>query len=126
MAAVGLSILPHNDIHVDGTGSRVFVYDAEAVGQHVRQRLKFWANEAAWFNGETDGVAWTTYVLGRPPQEQAIAESMIKREVLATPEVTAITEFEARYDRKSRGLIIDRLVVTTVYDDADSNGTRVI
>jgi len=112
---VGLSILPHNDLRVDETGSPVLVYDAEAIGEHIRQRLKLWARE--WFLDTGAGVDWTRYVLGRPPSEIAIAESVIKAEIAATPGVTEILEFSAAYERASRGLRVDRVQILTVFDD---------
>ena len=112
---VGLSILPHNDLALDGTGSPVLVYDAEAIGEHIRQRLMLWAGE--WFLNLSAGVEWTRYVLGRPPSELPLAESIIKAEIAATPGVSEILEFSAVYDRASRGLRIERCQVATVFDD---------
>lgn len=112
---VGLSIQPHNDLALDETGSPVLVYDAEAIGQHIRQRLKLWAGE--WFLNTAAGVEWTRYVLGRPPSEMPIAESIIKAEIAATPGVSEILEFSAVYDRASRGLRIERCQIATVFDD---------
>ncbi|MEP9376214.1 hypothetical protein ABLE91_05850 [Aquabacter sp. CN5-332] len=112
---LGLSIQPHNDLHLDDDGNLVVVVDAEAIGQHIRQRLMFWQGE--WFLDQDAGVAWTEYVLGRPPSEMPIAEATIKAEVMATPGVTEILEFDASYDRASRGLRINGLVVATVFED---------
>lgn len=112
---VGLSIQPHNDLRLDSSGSPVLVYDAEAIGEHIRQRVLFWQGE--WFLNTAAGVAWTTYVLGRPPSEIAIAESVIKAEITATPGVSEILEFSAAYDRRSRGLRIERVQILTVFDD---------
>lgn len=112
---VGLSIQPHNDLRLDATGSPVLVYDAEAIGEHIRQRLKLWARE--WFLDTGAGVDWMRYVLGRPPSEIAIAESVVKAEIAATPGVTEIIEFSAAYDRASRGLRVDRVQILTVFDD---------
>jgi hypothetical protein len=119
----GLSILPHNDVHFDINGDLVMVHDAEAIGQHIRQRLKFWRGETSWWYGEDVGVEWTKYLLGRPPQEQSVAEAVIKQEVLTTPGVTKITEFDAYYDRKNRGLIVSKLVVETEFEDHDHDRT---
>lgn len=112
---VGLSILPHNDLALDATGSPILVFDAEAIGEHIRQRLMLWARE--WFLNESAGVDWTRYVLGRPPSELPLAESIIKAEIAATPGVAEILEFSAVYDRASRGLRIERCQVATVFDD---------
>jgi len=115
MAIVGLSIQPHNDLHLDEAGNLVLAYDNEAIGQHIRQRLMFWRGE--WFLDTSIGVDWTRYVLGRPPSEMQIAEAIIKAEIAATPGVAEIVEFDAEYDRASRGLRINRVVVLTTLDD---------
>lgn len=112
---VGLSIQPHNDLRLDATGSPVLAYDAEAIGEHIRQRLKLWIGE--WFLDTGAGVDWLRYVLGRPPSEMPIAESVIKAEIAATPGVSEILEFSASYDRASRGLRIERVQILTVFDD---------
>jgi hypothetical protein len=112
---VGLSIEPHNDLRVDDTGSPVLVCDAEAIGEHIRQRLKLFKGE--WFLDKAAGVDWFTYILGRPPSELPIAESVIKAEIAATPGVSEILEFSATYDRASRGLRIEWVQILTVFDD---------
>jgi hypothetical protein len=112
---IGLSILPHNDLQLDETGSPVMVTDAEAIGEHIRQRMMFWAGE--WFLNTEAGVEWTRYILGRPPGEMPMAESIIKAEIAATPGVSEILEFSAVYDRASRGMRMDRVQIATVFDD---------
>lgn len=104
-----------NDWHLDATGNLAVVRDAEAVGQHVRQRILAWKNE--WFLNPEAGVDWTRYVLGRPPGEREIAEATIKREILATPGVVSILQFESEYDRRSRGLRLTRVSLQTAFDD---------
>lgn len=112
---VGLSIKPHNDIYLNDDGNLALVTGAEAIGQHIRQRLMAWRGE--WFLDTSAGVEWTEYVLGRPPSEMAIAEATIKAEIVGTPGVSEILEFDAEYDRVSRGLRASRIVVLTIYDD---------
>ena len=112
---VGLGIEPHNDLRLDDTGSPMIVYDAEAIGEHIRQRLKSWHGE--WFLDIEAGVEWTRYILGRPPGELPLAESIIKAEIAATPGVAEILEFSAVYDRASRGLRVERCQIATVFDD---------
>lgn len=111
---LGLSIQPHNDIELDGTNNLRFVSDAEAIGQHIRQRLKFYLGE--WFLDTRIGLDWFGDVLGGSPERRSVAEAMIKREVLATPGVTGIAEIDIRVDRATRGLIVERLSVETVFD----------
>jgi hypothetical protein len=112
---IGLSILPHNDLQLDETGSPVMVTDAEAIGEHIRQRLTFWNGE--WFLNTEAGIEWTRYILGRPPGEMPLAESIIKAEIAATAGVSEILEFSAVYDRASRGMRMDRVQIATVFDD---------
>jgi hypothetical protein len=116
---IGLSIVPdgphRNDLQLDETGSPVMVMDAEAIGEHIRQRLMFWAGE--WFLDTAAGVEWARYILGRPPGELPLAESIIKAEIAATPGVSEIIEFSAVYDRASRGMRIERCQIVTVFDD---------
>lgn len=62
---VGLAVAPtgpgialghaSNDLVLDETGSLVLVRDAEAVGQHARQRLMMFRGE--WFLDPEAGVA---------------------------------------------------------------------
>lgn len=106
----------YNDWHLDATGNLAVVRDAEAVGQHVRQRILAWKGE--WFLNREAGIDWTRYVLGRPSSEREIAEATIKREILNTPGVAAILQFESEYDRRSRGLRVTRITIQTVFDDA--------
>lgn len=112
---IGLAIEPHNDLRVGADGGPLLVTEGEAIGQHIRQRLMLWRGE--WFLNTGAGVEWTRYVLGRPPSEIQIAEAVIKAEIAATPGVTEILEFDARYDRSSRGLHIDTCQIATVFDD---------
>ena len=111
----GLSMMPHNDLERDATGSPVLVFDGRAIGQHARQRLLEWKSE--WFLDREVGVDYLTYVLGRQPNERSIAESVVKREVVNTPGVVEILEFDSDFDRASRGLKITKMALRTVLDD---------
>lgn len=117
MAYSPLSILPHNDIHLSGNGL-ADVRGAEAVGQHVRQTLKFFKGEC-WLD-TSGGVDWFGYVLGKAPQMQPIAESVVKLAILGVPDVTEITEFVGGYDRASRGLKMSRVSIKTTFDETVS------
>jgi hypothetical protein len=103
---VGISILPHNDIHIDASGNLAMARGGDAVAQHVRQRLKFWRGE--WFLDTEAGVDWTRWLLGRQPSEAATAEAVIKQVILSTPGVTTLRSFDTRYDRASRGFFLDK------------------
>ena len=112
---ISLDIKPHNDVYMDDTNNLAMVYDAEAIGQHIRQRLKFWRNE--WFLNRDAGIEWLRYLLGQQPTIAPVAEAVIKREILDTPGVTAILGIDISYDRANRGFICRSVTVLTVFDD---------
>jgi hypothetical protein len=102
-----------NDIFVEG-GSLSVVTDAEAVGQHARQRLQTFAGE--WFLDTTCGVPWLSEILGRQ-YDPALAESVVKAELLDTDGVIEITSFSVSFDRTTRGLHIRGVDVVTMFDE---------
>lgn len=102
------------DLHLDETGNLVIVTDAEAVGQHVRQRLM--AYEGEWFLDREVGVPWFRDLLGGQ-YDPVLAESVLKAEILDTDGVTDITTFSVRFDRQTRGLGSYNIEVSTEYDE---------
>jgi hypothetical protein len=102
------------DAYLDSTGNLALVYDAEAVGQHARQRLKSFEGE--WFLNRDDGVPWFKEVLGHG-YDPALAEAVIKSEVIDTDGVTDITTFSVRFNRTRRELQAYDISVSTVYDE---------
>jgi hypothetical protein len=110
----GLAIDPDtNDLFIDGNSLAV-VRDAEAVGQHARQRLMTFRGE--WFLDTTAGVTWLDEIFGRA-YDPALAEAIVKTELVQTDGVESIDTFAIRFDRTTRGVIIDEIAATTVYDD---------
>jgi hypothetical protein len=115
---VGLAIDPAtNDLYLEADGNLAMVEDAEAVGQHVRQRLKTFAGE--WFIDKNAGVKWLTEVLGRR-YDPALAEALIKAEILRTDGVTEITSFSVRFDRVERRLAGYSININTIYGEASA------
>lgn len=102
------------DLHLDSLGNLVLVYDAEAVGQHVRQRLMTYEGE--WFLDKEAGVPWMRQILGGQ-YDAVLAESVLKAEILETEGVTEIDGFSVRFDRASRGLSAFDIIVLTDYDE---------
>ena len=90
------------------------VYDAEAVGQHVRQRLMTFLGE--WFLDKRVGVPWLHRILGNK-FDPDLAESVVKAEILKTDGVTQITSFSVSFNKTTRGLIIKEIEVLTDYDE---------
>lgn len=114
MTHIGLAIDPAtNDMHLDGDGNLALVRSAEAVGQHIRQRLKTYEGE--WFLDTTAGVPWLSEILGRR-FDPALAEAVIKAEILATDGVTEITSFSVRFNEATRELAAFSISVLTEYD----------
>lgn len=115
---IGLAIdSKTNDLFIRANGSLAVVEDAEAIGQHVRQRLKTFREE--WFLDTTVGVPWLREVFGNA-YDPALAESVVKAEILDTAGVTQIDGFAVSFDRVTRGLIINGVEVLTVYDQTVS------
>lgn len=111
---IGLAIdQTTNDLFLAGDGNLKMVTEAEAVGQHVRQRLSTFSGE--WFLDTTAGVPWLTDILGKQ-YDPAIAESVVKAEILNTDGVTEITSFSVGFDKATRGLVIKSVEVGTIFD----------
>ena len=108
---ISLSILPHNDIHLDETGNLVMAHGVEAIGQHIRQRLMFWKNE--WFLDLDAGVDWRADVFSVRPDQKDLADAIIKARIVETPGVVSIEEYSSSYNRTSRGLVVERVRILT-------------
>lgn len=102
------------DLHLTSDGNLATVKNAEAVGQHVRQRLMTYHGE--WFLDNQVGVTWLSDVLGQS-YDPLIAEALTKGEILETDGVTGIETFSTRFSRDTRGLTAYNITVNTVYDE---------
>lgn len=102
-----------NDLHFDTANGLVVVRDNAAVGQHVRQRLMTFEEE--WFLDTTAGVPWLAQIMGRE-YDPALAEAVVKAEILDTDAVTEITSFSVGFNRSTRNLEIRDIEVLTTYD----------
>ena len=115
MSHIGIAIDQETgDIGLDADGNLSMVTGAHAVGQHVRQRLGFFQGE--WFLDTTAGVPWLDDILGRR-YSPALAEAVVKAEILATHGVTEITSFSVSFAQRTRGLVIRDVEVLTTYDE---------
>ena len=111
---IGLALDPDtNDLFLRADGSLAVVAEAEAVGQHVRQRLMTFEGE--WFLDTTAGVPWLDQLLGKA-YDPALAEAVVKAEIMDTDGVTEITSFSVRFLREQRNLDIHSVEVMTEYD----------
>lgn len=103
------------DVYLDSTNNLAIVVDAEAIGQHVKQRTKTFQGE--WFLNSRIGVPWINNVLGRN-FDTALAEAVLKSVIRKTNGVTSIESFSARFDSGTRNLITDNTTIKTIYDEA--------
>ncbi|NTS31257.1 hypothetical protein HQ945_08315 [Phyllobacterium sp. BT25] len=111
---IGLAIDQNtNDLFLRASGELAIVKDAEAVGQHARQRLMTFQRE--WFLDTTAGVVWLDEIMGRQ-YDPALAEAVVKNEILNTDGVDEITSFSVRFNRGTRQLAISSVNVRTDYD----------
>lgn len=101
------------DVYLDASGNLVMVNDAHAVGQHIRQRLMTYEGE--WFLDKEAGVPWFRGLLGGG-YDPALAEAVIKAEVLDTDGVIEINSFSVRFNREVRELSAFNISVMTDYD----------
>lgn len=101
------------DLALGADGGPVAVYDAEAIAQHVRQRLGTYFGE--WFLDTSCGVRWIQDIFGRQYSPD-LATAIVKREILNTEGVTGIDTFSISFDPATRGLHIRDVRVRTVFD----------
>lgn len=118
---VGLALRPNaegiHDLFLTEDGNLAMAYGAEAIGQHGRQRLMTFSGE--WFLDTAAGVPWLSEILGRQ-YNPALAESVVKAEMLATHGVTGVDDFSISFTRGTRALNIKSISVTTTYDETVS------
>lgn len=98
---------------MDQSGNLATVSDAEAVGQHAKQRLMAFRGE--WFLNSQIGVPWIPEILGSS-FDPALAESVIKASIKRTDGVEEITTFSARFNKQRRELSGFNISVRTIYD----------
>lgn len=117
MAHLSISVKEINsaiqDVYLSADGNLAMVSDAEAVGQHVKQRTKAFKGE--WFLNSDVGVPWLADILGKG-YDPALAESVIKSVVRKTDGVTEITSFSVRFNKIRRELAASSISINTVYD----------
>ena len=107
-----------HDLFLRSDNSLAVARDAAAIAQHVKQRMKMFEGE--WFLDTTAGLPWIPqrgrFGIFDRPYRAGQSEALIKAEILDTPGVVEITEFEARIDASRRALVIEAEIVT-IFDD---------
>lgn len=122
-APIGLALdAETHDLFLRSNGELALARDAEAIGQHVKQRMKFFSGE--WFLDTSAGLPWLPragqFAIFDRPYNAGASEALIKAEILDTTGVVALDAFSARVDARTRGLIIDAGIVT-IFDEVPVN-----
>lgn len=88
------------DLVTDATDLQL-VDDAEAIRQHLIQRLKTFMGE--WFLDLRIGIAYRQQVMVKNP-DPIVLDSLFKAEIIATPGIVELTEFGLAMDARLRQL----------------------
>lgn len=113
MTHFGLDLDPKtNDLRLTRNNQLSVVENGEAVALHIKHRLMTFKGE--WFLDTEAGVPWLGDVLGRA-YDPALAEAVVKAEILDTHGVVEITSFSVAFAGDLRKLEIKHISVMTVY-----------
>jgi len=102
-----------HDVYLDNTGNLVLARKAEAVGQHVRQRLMTYLYE--WFLDTDAGVPWLDEIMAQQ-YNPGLAEAVVKGEILNTDGVTEIVTFSVAFNQVRRDLMYRDIQIKSVYE----------
>ena len=86
-----------------GHGIADMAVEAEACAQNVKTRLLLLQQE--WFLDTDAGVPWLQDIMVKPAN-LALAESIVKRTILETEDVSELRSFAMTFDRDSRKMSI--------------------
>lgn len=104
-------ILLDSDGDIDITeGKLSLTTGLEATAQRISQRLKLYFGE--WFLDKTRGVPWIQQVFVKNPNP-TIVDAIIKREIIAEPQVIELQQFELDLDTSTRLLTVTFRALTT-------------
>lgn len=85
-------------------GDLVLTQGADAVKQHITQRLKMFTGE--WFLNLSEGVPYFQNILIKNPNPDVV-DGLLKSTILATPGVDELLSFDLDYDAALRKLTVD-------------------
>lgn len=112
--------LDQNGDYQFGNGGADFWKDQpEAVAQSVQTRLFLFRGE--WFLDSTEGMTWKTEVLG--VRTANTRDPAIRRRVLGTTGVKAITAYSSNLNRDTRAFSVN-LTIDTIYGAATVTGVN--
>lgn len=86
---------------VDGdivTAGEHFASGKTATQQAIIRRLRLFLGE--YFLDGTEGTPWFQSILGKNPHE--VAEAQIKRRIIGTKDVMALTQFDYTFETRTR------------------------
>lgn len=89
------------------TNGEQFVMGKKETAQIVLHRLRLFLGE--FFLDKSVGTPWFQSILGKIPQ--SVAEINIKRQILSTPTVVSLTEFNFSIDAKTRIITISASLI---------------
>ena len=116
-------ILQTEDGDIDVTSNDLsFVTGSDEVKQLLRQRLRMFLGE--WFLDTTKGIPYFQSILKKNPNPVSI-DSAFKNEILETPGILELFEFELNVDASLRKLTLDFRAVSTdgIIDFSEVLGT---
>ena len=97
MKDLALDRITHDLIY--GNADLALVDELDQVEQNLKERLLFYKRE--WFLDGSAGIPLYDDILVKNPNVPNI-ESILKAEILDTPDVTALLEFKSVYDSTGR------------------------
>lgn len=83
---------------------RRLIDGSEEVALHLKQRLQFHYGE--WDFDQSVGIAWIEHIFIKVPNKNLI-DSLIKRTILTTPNVTSIVSYESQFLASERRFVVD-------------------
>lgn len=98
-----LALDDSHDLVLDADDAFALVYDEGYVRQSLTVRLKHFKGE--WFRDQNLGTDWYGQVLGKASDMTRRAE--LRRRILGTERVVALTRLDIALDRQRRVLMVD-------------------
>lgn len=104
--------LTENNEPVMGKGSQDYLTDAEAVGQAVLTRLRFWKGE--WWEDQNLGLPMWQSILGVVGARKDSIDRILQEEIRNTPGVYNIESMSSVFNSETRAYQF-YCVINTVY-----------
>jgi hypothetical protein len=105
------------DYELTDTGDKKLISGSEEIAQHLKQRLQFFLGE--WIFDIKAGFPWFQKVFIKPVNISLI-NSLIKREILQTPGVTAIVDYQSNFNVGGRVFSVSFRYTDTISTEPQS------